>query len=300
MSPRTPRMPSRPADRTLAALRATPLAPALRTARATADRLLLSLDRPPLSAEIDGVRLHGYLRHRAFLRALGAGDYEAATRRLLTRAIQPRTVVVDGGAHIGLFSLLASARLGSTGRVYAFEPDPYNFRALRHNVARAGATGIVTTVNAALADVIDTATFHSSSGTIAGSLIDKSYVHDGVAHVVSTTTIDASIPVADGTPAVLKLDVEGAEPLALAGARRLLAGASRVVVVFEQNPTALREGGFQPAASFELCAELGLQTYKVADDGRLEPLSPDATEHKGNFVALRDWRPDQLVTAGGP
>ena len=48
----------------------------------------------------------------------------------------PGDVVIDAGANIGLFSLIAAARVGATGRVIACEPAPGTMALLRANVAR--------------------------------------------------------------------------------------------------------------------------------------------------------------------
>ena len=42
--------------------------------------------------------------------------------------------VVDVGAHIGLYTLIASNRVGSSGKVFAIEPDPMNFEILVQNI----------------------------------------------------------------------------------------------------------------------------------------------------------------------
>src|ERR671922_680338 len=42
--------------------------------------------------------------------------------------------VVDVGAHIGLYSLIAAKRVGTSGKVIAIEPDPENFKILKKNI----------------------------------------------------------------------------------------------------------------------------------------------------------------------
>ena len=43
-------------------------------------------------------------------------------------------MVVDGGANMGGYSLLASRRAGAEGRIFAFEPDPHNYARLLKQV----------------------------------------------------------------------------------------------------------------------------------------------------------------------
>ena len=52
-------------------------------------------------------------------------------------------VIIDVGAHVGYYSLLAARQVGPTGRVYAFEPDSSNHDLLLGNIERNGYTNIV-------------------------------------------------------------------------------------------------------------------------------------------------------------
>jgi FkbM family methyltransferase len=56
--------------------------------------------------------------------------------------ICPGETVVDVGANIGTFALLASRAVGVKGKVVAFEPDSENYALLRDNVARNGCLNV--------------------------------------------------------------------------------------------------------------------------------------------------------------
>lgn len=62
------------------------------------------------------------------------GNYERKYIDLFCSKVQERDVVVDVGAYIGYFSLLASERVGDEGCVYAFEPVPRNYERLLRNI----------------------------------------------------------------------------------------------------------------------------------------------------------------------
>jgi FkbM family methyltransferase len=248
----------------------------------------MALGRPPLRATARGIRLNGYLRHRGFLASL---HNESATLRRFEQLLRPGSIV----AHLGLFTLIAAARLTGSGHVYSFEPDPYNFRALTYNVRAANARN-VTLVNAALSDTTGTAEFYASSGTIAGSLIAKSYVHDKHRVLVETTTLDSWLPDPQSVPVVIKLDVEGTEPLALAGGARVLREAQHVALLFEQNPQALEDAGFDVDATFRIVADLGFELHRLdEDDASLKPLTTAARGTKGDFFASRTAEQDPLA-----
>jgi len=56
---------------------------------------------------------------------------------LFVSLLRPGMTVVDGGAHVGLYTLLGSRGVGPGGIVFAVEPDRYNLAALRLSAANA-------------------------------------------------------------------------------------------------------------------------------------------------------------------
>ena len=64
---------------------------------------------------------------------MGRG-YEVQNIELFKRMVKPNMVVVDVGAHIGYYTLIASRIVGQGGKVFAFEPEPSNYNNLIQNV----------------------------------------------------------------------------------------------------------------------------------------------------------------------
>ena len=92
------------------------------------DAIFVRAGRPPIGVFVEGVRVRGYLRHRSYLAE--AARPRTTYAQLYLEQLKPDTTVVDAGAHVGVYTMLASPRCT---RVLAFEPDPYNFGALRAN-----------------------------------------------------------------------------------------------------------------------------------------------------------------------
>jgi FkbM family methyltransferase len=62
------------------------------------------------------------------------GAYETQTCRLFETLVREGDVVVDVGANVGQYSLLAARLCGASGRVLALEPNPAIFQSLRRNL----------------------------------------------------------------------------------------------------------------------------------------------------------------------
>jgi FkbM family methyltransferase len=257
----------------------------LALARDGADAVLLRLGRPPLSASVGGVTVRGFLRHRSFLAHLSRGGYEPYSRETLLATLAPGTLLVDAGAHAGLYTLLAARRLGRDAQVLAFEPDPYNFAALRLN---AGGVPGVTLVRAAVADREGEAAFQQNLGTIGSSLAPRRGVGPVREIRVQTTTLDAALRGYSPERLVVKLDVEGAEARALRGLRETAVRERDLTVFLEINPAALRDAGSSLEEVLEELAALGLEAQWVDEEERaLLPVDPGAPPRKGNLLATR-------------
>jgi FkbM family methyltransferase len=63
----------------------------------------------------------------------GYSGYEPATTSLLRTLLQHRSCVLDIGANIGYYTLLAASLIEGRGQVHAFEPSPHIFLSLREN-----------------------------------------------------------------------------------------------------------------------------------------------------------------------
>jgi hypothetical protein len=68
--------------------------------------------------------------------------WESETVRFVWGWLRAGQTVLDVGAHVGQYTLLASGIVGPAGRVIAFEPHPVLSRVLRRNVARAGCRNV--------------------------------------------------------------------------------------------------------------------------------------------------------------
>lgn len=127
------------------------------------------------------------------------GEYED-----ILSEISPGDCVLDAGANIGVFTVLASSLVGSTGRVVAVEPQPENLRVLRRNIELNGCRN-VSVVPRALSNVDGSAVFITGRG-IGAHLSRSGGIPVDTISLPSILTV-AKLPRID----YLKMDIEGAE-----------------------------------------------------------------------------------------
>lgn len=138
--------------------------------------------------------------------------WEIFDRRCYTRVagmgIGDHDTVIDAGAHVGVFTVLAAV-CASRGRVIALEPNRTNFRKLTSNV-EANRLENVTLVEGALASYDGMGTLWSTrDGTGSDSLISRGSGTGESVRVISPRTLVSHFGL--GRVDFLKLDIEGAE-----------------------------------------------------------------------------------------
>jgi FkbM family methyltransferase len=185
------------------------------------------------------------------------GTYEPGLLRALHDELAPGDVVADIGAHVGVHALGAARRVRPGGRVIAFEPAPDSAATLRAAAARNGLA--VEVAETALGD---------ADGEIE-LLGDPRYsAHDaGVRSQFGTGEVVARAPVttfdawaqehALDRLDVVKVDIEGAEILALQGMRRSLPTLRPRLVAIEVKDVVMARGPGDEASLHALLGDCG-------------------------------------------
>jgi FkbM family methyltransferase len=222
---------------------------------------------------------------------LSRGSYESAESELFAQLVKPGMTVVDVGANVGYYTVLASRLVGERGRVLAFEPEPRSHALLARNVAENGCAN-VRLFALALADHQGEATLYADRENLGTpSLVRANVAGDAATSVqVPTTTLDAALAAALGEAPVdlLKMDVQGAEKLVLAGAERLLRQPG-LQLVLELWPPGLRRAGVEPREVLALLAGHGYHFRLMEDAPRevsVEEALAVAERHHDGFVNL--------------
>jgi FkbM family methyltransferase len=165
-------------------------------------------------------------------------NYEPLETSAFRRLLRPGFHVVDLGANIGWFTLLAALAVGPQGRVSAVEPRKPTVDFLRRSVRLNRLEGQVTVLEAAVGHKLGTATLVWSPPSRNPGSAHLGNAKDGAeAQVVEVRPLD--ILLAGSAVDCIKMDIEGAEGLAFLGGTRVLE-ESRPHILCEINPTALR------------------------------------------------------------
>lgn len=203
------------------------------------------------------------------------GSYllEQQETRYWCDSVKEGEIILDIGANIGYYSLLASKRIGSEGNIYAFEAAPETFRKLSDNIQRNGIENILAynlaitnsrgTIDLHIADIRNTgmssiAAFADESGE---TVTVPSDTIDNFASDHSLNRVDR-----------IKIDVEGAEMMVLRGMEQTLRKCMPVIHI-ELIDSRLRDAGSSLDELWNFLLSLGYLPHAIDKGDRLVPVS---------------------------
>jgi len=190
--------------------------------------------------------------------------FERAELDFVAHHVKPGSICVDIGANIGLFTVTLARATGRRGRVYAFEPDPYNFALLERNVAPWRDECDIQTFRLACSDEEGSAALHASTENRGMHRMYESVCCAGGSVQVEMIRADKKIP--DRVDFV-KVDVEGYEPFAVRGLAIAIARSPQVTILTEFSPLSMLEAGSSASAYLNLLLEFGLRPFRIVESG---------------------------------
>ncbi|MFW7381999.1 MAG: FkbM family methyltransferase [Oligoflexus sp.] len=244
---------------------------------------------PHKTIQYRSMSLQGAFEDYGILKAIAKGTHEPFFEQLFEQSIQPGMTIIDIGAHLGKYVLLAGQKLGSSGRVFAFEPHPRTFRYLERNVISNLPNGGVRIFNFAISK--ENSRAYLNADMLQSDYTSLSFVRDDrevQKFEIETRRLESVSPDLQSIDC-MKIDVEGAELLALEGCEKIIAASKtegRPLKLFiESNPEALRAFGASPQALLEKIAEMGFEKVRIIDEAsrKLESLQPGWERHCHNL-----------------
>jgi FkbM family methyltransferase len=189
---------------------------------------------------------------------------EVEAYRVFAKEVRPGDVVYDIGAHFGTYSIIAARAGGPTTRVIAYEPCDLTRRYLEQHLRWNGAERQVTVRPVCVGRTTGDATFYVNPSRPEGTNGLLPY-EDFVETHVSMTTLDREVEQLGLTPALLKIDVEGAELDVLVGATFVLS-MHRPRILLSLHPQRLAQIGLTCDAVLQWLVARGYACRVISED----------------------------------
>ena len=190
-------------------------------------------------------------------------EYEESEAKIMEEKIKVGSIVVDVGANIGLHTLNMARIVGNTGQVFAFEPDPSNFKILRKNVKINNYQNIILEEKA-VGDKHGRVTLYQSDHPGNHRLFPQTKQAKGEVEVELTSLdkyfIDSNLAEKIN---FIKIDVEGLEFSVLNGMKNILKNNKKIKMIFEFMPKNIMEACFAPIELLNYLTSYDLKLFCI-------------------------------------
>jgi len=228
-------------------------------------RNLVSILRPPNIMEVRGCKIYIDPRRNPALALYDIGGYENTETELFEKCIKKGDVVIDLGANIGYYTLIAAKLVGENGNVYAFEPDPTNFSFLKRSVEINNYKNVICEQKAVsnkkeMVKLFLTSPnrFQTGTYTIIGE--GNNYVE------VETVKLDDYFEDKNFKVDLIKMDIEGAEGLAIKGMQKILSKNNEIKILSEIIPKQLERSGINAEDYLNMLTNSGFKIYEIIEE----------------------------------
>ena len=209
----------------------------------------------------------------SFLTRHGLARYEPAVRQALRKCLKPGDVAVDVGTNVGLHSLVMATSVGADGRLIGIEALDHIARTAQKTLQINGFAERTTFVRAALTDKVGETTIYVTGHSPNSSLFGNDAA--GAEPVtIPSTTLDAIVP-AGGRVDLIKLDIEGAEPLAWKGMSRVLRENPDLTLLMEWSASHFQRSGHSADAFLRVLKNAGFEAWLLDDEAPDDPIPLD-------------------------
>lgn len=223
-----------------------------------------------------------------------SGDYEPATSSVMAALLKRGDSVVDVGANVGYFTLLAAKYVGSTGQVLSFEPLRKTRESLQMNL-RLNAVSNCQVSDVALSNCQEEARFFVGPPSHTGVSSLRPIAQSFEAIRVRTARMDEMLR-NDYRVDLIKIDVEGAEWHVLDGMRGVIERWSPNVIL-EVSPKYLEGMGRATEDLDRLFRVAGYRLYAIEHQGLrpLRSLSSYSSEQFNAFATTQNPLPQKIT-----
>ncbi len=184
-------------------------------------------------------------------------------------------LVVDVGAHIGKYTIIASKRVGPNGKVVAIEADPDNFDLLSRNIQLNKLSNVVTLNYAVYSEKKRLKLYlptgkGESSYTKYNTIISDRAQHKDRFLEINADTLDSlllSNTIRQEKVNWIKIDVEGAEYEVLKGAKDILSKCADIALLIEIHNLSQGSNLYKPIKEFLSLYNFKIEFEEPSDNG---------------------------------
>ena len=189
------------------------------------------------------------------------GVYGELDTKIIRDNIKEGDIVIDVGANIGYYTLIFAQLVGSSGKVFAFEPEPKNFEILKKNIEINNYQNIVAEQKI-VSDKSGIVKLFIAEHGIVGHRINQQKSSQKFIEVESII-LDNYIKKLnlDSKINFIKIDVEGSEPKVLEGAKGIMQKSNQLKIFTEFNRESVKEYGVEPKEMIDLLYRNGFKIY---------------------------------------
>jgi len=205
------------------------------------------------------------------------GRWEPWIETGLASAVKPGMRFCDVGANFGYYTLLGAQWVGEAGRVFSFEANPEILKKLRKSVLVNGFGNTVSLFGNAVysdrrtLDLVFSFEFSGGGSTFGGDARSPWAAHRAEVEAAPLDDLLADVPDVQ----VMKIDVEGAEPHVIRGARRLIERSRTLTLVIEFHETSVAQV-VSPRAYLESFVKDGFSIALLEPAGITDTLTAEA------------------------
>lgn len=210
------------------------------------------------------------------------GFWEMWITKVFAATIKEGMTVVEIGANVGYYTILAASIIGPTGKLYAFEANPDVLEVLFQSIEVNGFLDRVTLINKAVSDKSGITKFyklkrHHGRNSIADFSEEflKQYMDETETIEVETVSLDNYFSNNDTIVDIIKIDAEGSEALIFRGMKKLLQENPHVTIICEFTPDLISGTGENPKQFLEAIAGHGFKLRIINTDSNLVDVSID-------------------------
>ena len=189
------------------------------------------------------------------------GVYGELDTKIIREEIHEGDIVIDVGANIGYYTLIFAQLVGSSGKVFAFEPESKNFEILKKNIEINNYPNIVAEQKI-VSDKSGIVKLFIAEHGIVGHRINQQKSSQKFIEVESII-LDNYIKKLnlDSKINFIKIDVEGSEPKVLEGAKEIMQKSNQLKIFTEFNRESVKEYGVEPKEMIDLLYRNGFKIY---------------------------------------